>query len=187
MAIKNPSPNIKDFEINENTTWSSAHIAGGLVAAGVAVGPDGEVNEKPFDLIYNETLTEAKSAITFNDVSYKEVFAVITVSYDTTVTAYQNLTVKTPEKNDVFFSSSAYAFRSFTGGSSYVTILHADCYGSIVKGYGLVSALNGYTAQSSYVANSYVPNIIGSKFTSIEITSTTDAFPVGSIIKVFAR
>ena len=26
MAIKNPNPNIKDFEVNDNTTWSSSKI-----------------------------------------------------------------------------------------------------------------------------------------------------------------
>ena len=187
MAIKNPNPNIKDFEINDNTTWSSAHIAAGLQAAGVAVGPDGEVIDKPYDLIYDETLTEDKTSITFTGVSYKEIIAVIIVKYTATSTASHVINVKTPESSAAFFPTSAYVTRSFTADTSFTTFLKASCYGSLIDGSGVVSNSNSYASLSKWNATTYLSNIIGSNFTDIELKSTTTDFPTGTKIKIYAR
>lgn len=183
MAIKNPNPNIKDFEVNDNTTWSSAHIAAGLEAAGVEVGAGGSVIEKPGSLLLNTTLTESKTTISIPGGNFKKLIAVITATFEETTSNTLQIKATSPESNSLF-ATGAYASRSYTGGSAFKTTLYASCEHSLLVGNGAVTTTNGTGNLNIANISEYTDHIITSAFTTAQITSSV-ALPIGSTIKVY--
>ena len=183
MAIKNPNPNIKDFEVNDNTTWSSAHIAAGLNAAGVNVGSYGSVTPKQATLLLDSTLTEAKSSIDIPGGNFTKVIAVITATFGETVTNTLQIKATSPE-NSTAFPTGAYSSRSYTGGSEFKSTLYASCENGLLVGYGAVTTTNGTGNLNIANTADYTGNIITSKFSTLQIVSS-NALPIGTNIKVY--
>ena len=184
MAIKNPNPNIKDFEVNDNTTWSSAHIAAGLLAAGVDVGAEGSVATSHFQLLDDETFESASSNFDLTNINCKNIFVIISFTADASVTGTFYLRYKTPEGGDAYFASPSYARASLTSGNSYIITLDGTCNNGIINGNGFISTGSSYGNVQRQNASSYFSNIIASKFTSLQIASSI-TMPVGTTIKIY--
>lgn len=185
MAIKNPNPNIKDFEVNDNTTWSSAHIAAGLQAAGVEVGAGGSVEPKQPKKLSTITLD---TAVTEYDITFdgpvKDVIVLVGVTFTTTASYVFTLKGKTVENPNIFIGTSAYCTRSFTADTAYIVKLHADCIKGLLDGEGFASVPNSYGNVMTSLPSDYVTNIVTSGINSIKITCST-SMPVGTTIDVF--
>lgn len=184
MAIKNPNPNIKDFEVNDNTTWSSNHIAAGLNAAGVVVGSEGEVNTTPYSLIKEVTLEEGASSYEVTDLSCKNVFAIVTFSADSSTTGNIYLRFKTPEGGSSYFAGPGVARASLTSGSNYIAMLEGTCEHGVVLGNGFIATGSGNANVQRQNSSSYFTNIFGSVFNSVQVYSTI-TLPAGTNIKIY--
>lgn len=185
MAIKNPNPNIKDFEVNDNTTWSSAHIAAGLEAAGVGVGTEGSVEPKYAQAVYDATLEEATQTIDIEGINAKKVIVFIDVTFTDGGSVSFRLMAKTDKSPDAFVATSAHSTRTVTANVENYVKLFADCGDGILTGYGLSGGVGSYANVTSSLATAYI-NIIDSKvMTDIRIDSGV-ALPVGTKVKVYA-
>ena len=184
MAIKNPNPNIKDFEVNDNTTWSSNHIAAGLQAAGVEVGSSGTVETKKARLIADITTEEATQTVLIPGANnLTSVIAIINCTFpDTTTNGFAIKT--TTEAVSTPFHTGAYATRSYTGGTEFKATLYASCEHGLMTGYAVVSSVNGNAGSNIGNFTEYTDNILTEKFKTIMITSSNN-IPVGTKIKVY--
>lgn len=184
MAIKNPNPNIKDFEVNDNTTWSSAHIAAGLVNAGVAVGPDGEVDAVKYQLLKDYAVDTAGNSFEFTGLNCNEVFIVINFTADAAVTMTIYTNIKTPEKNDAYFATPTLLRSSVSSGSKYTGTGLLTCKHGLIHGYGMLAGENSYGSATQRNNTGYIANIIGTKIKDLQITSS-DNLPAGTNIKIY--
>ena len=184
MAIKNPNPNIKDFEINDNTTWSSNHIAAGLQAAGVEVGSEGSVDQKKATLIADVTVTEESQTFLIpGATNLTSVIAVINCTFSDTTT--NGFAIKaTTESVSTPFHTGAYSTRSYTGGTEFKSTLYASCEHGLMTGYAVVSSVNGNASSNIGNFTEYTDNILTEKFKTIMITSSNN-IPVGTKIKLY--
>ena len=183
MAIKNPSPNIKDYEVNENTTWSSAHIAAGLGAAGVNVNSDGSLQNKGYTLLKDITTTEDLTTVNLDVSNLTAVFIVMNVKYAATTTSSISLLATSPDYSTPF-NTSAFATRSFTADTDFSVLLMAECTKGLIKGEGLVTAVNGNGSSTIKNYANYRSNILTSVFKTLQIDATA-ALPTGTTIKVY--
>ena len=183
MAIKNPSPNIKDFEVNDNTTWSSAHIAAGLTVAGVNVNSDGSLQNKCYKLLKEITTTEELTTVNLGISDLTAVFIIMNVKYAATTTSSISLLATSPDYSTPF-NTSAYATRSFTADTDFSVILMAECTKGLIKGEGLVTAVNGNGNSTIKNYANYRNNILTSVFKTLQIDATS-ALPAGTSIKVY--
>ena len=181
MAIKNPNPNIKDFEVNDNTTWSSNHIAAGLQAAGVDVGSGGSVEPVTATLLVSMTTEEALSTISISDLNVKKCVIILSLTYDTTqnVTIYAQ--VKTDSSPNSFKKTPAYNTRSFTLNTNYLVFLNLDCTGGLMTGNGY-SGSNGSYGGVQSGANNVDP--CDSIIKDVEVKLSAAA-PAGTNIKIY--
>ena len=184
MAIKNPNPNIKDFEINDNTTWSSAHIAAGLQAAGVEVGMGGSVEQKKATLIADITTTEESQTLLIPGATdLTSVIAVVNCTFSETTT--NAIAIKaTSETVSTPFHTGAYSTRSYTGGTEFKATLFASCEHGLMRGYAVVSSVNGNAGSNIGNFSEYTDNILTEKFKTITIASSNN-MPIGTKIKVY--
>ena len=180
MAIKNPNPNIKDFEVNDNTTWSSAHIAEGLQAAGVDVGAGGSVDPVKASLIKTITTEEALSSIEITGLNHRFLLIVVNLNYAATTSVTSNVRIKTDTATSYKYSPACFN-RSLTGGSDYIAFYVLDCTKGVTTGYGYINASNGYTnIMALPVTSSPIDNVI----TDVELRYSAAA-PTGTTVTVY--
>ena len=183
MAIKNPNPNIKDFEVNDNTTWSSAHIAAGLNVAGVNVNSDGSLQNKGYTLLKDITTTEDLTTVNLDVSNLTAVFIVMNVKYIATTTSSISLLATSPDYSTPF-NTSAFVTRSFTADTDFSVLLMAECTKGLIKGEGLVTTVNGNGSSTIKNYANYRSNILTSVFKTLQIDATV-ALPTGTTIKVY--
>ena len=184
MSIPLPNPNINDFDTNDVQTWSSAHIAAGLNAAGVDVGPDGEVDTVKYQLLKDYAVDTAGNSFEFTGLNCYEVFIVINFTADAAVTMAIYTNIKTPEKNDAYFATPTLLRSSVSSGSKYTGTGLLTCKHGLIRGYGMLAGENSYGSATQRNNTGYITNIIGSKISDLHITSS-DNLPVGTTIKVY--
>lgn len=185
MAIKNPNPNIKDFEVNDNTTWSSAHIAAGLDAAGVNVGTDGSIEQKYAQVVYDATLEEASQNINIEGINARKVLVFIDVTFTDAGSVAFVLLSKTDKSPDTFVTTSAHSTRTVTANVENYVKLFADCSDGILNGYGLSGNVGSYVNLTSSLIQAYTDIIDSKVMKDIRIYCSV-ALPVGTKIKVYA-
>ena len=183
MAIPLPNPNINDFDTNDVQTWSSAHIAAGLTAAGVAVGLEGTVNPKKMTLLADVILNETSDSYTLIQTDLTMVFAIVSVNFDLTTSTNFSIIVTTPEQSTAFIAG-AYCNRSYTGGSDFKNTLYSSCKSGLALGWGCVSAANSNGPLTMNNNNAYTNNIVASKYSTVTI-KCADSMPIGTKIKVY--
>lgn len=181
MAIKNPNPNIKDFEVNDNTTWSSNHIAAGLEAAGVEVSNDGSIEPVKAQILKEITTTEDLATIEIKDLNVKALMIEINLTYTSAVSGTIYVAAKTDADPDNYKRTAAYNTRSFTANSLYYLYLMLDCSNGIITGSGYSNVTNSYASPQSGIPEG---SLLVKNIKDIEIRTST-AFPTGTVIKVY--
>ena len=182
MAIKNPNPNIKDFEVNDNTTWSSAHIAAGLQAAGVEVGSEGSFEHKKVSLLSSLTVDTAGTTFNF-DVNAKFVLIVVDSTFTETTTLTTNIYLKT-DMQSTYFTSGAFSTRSHTANTRGITLMRLSVERGFVDSYGTDAGINGYATITKSATEAFINNILANNITSVQVLFN-NAVPVGTTIKIY--
>lgn len=185
MAIPLPNPNINDFDTNDVQTWSSNKLKDGLAYAGVEIGSEGELIPATAKKVADIEVEEASSTVIFNDLNCKKIMVVVDVTFDETGSYIFTLQAKTDKSPDSFVNTAAYATRSYTANTRYITRLYADCSSGIMQGYAVATVPNSYGNPSMSNFTNYLDNIDSSIFKTVQVYCSVN-IPVGTKITVYA-